>query len=91
MTQWEYLIVFIADSKIAQDNQEMDVHLDADTFTDRLNKYGAAGWELVSFSWEANGARAALKRPKPAPAAPAPEANSPAEVTPPAEATPPAE
>lgn len=63
-TRWEYLVVFIKDSKIAEKNKEMDVYLDADTFTDKLNKYGEAGWELVSFTWEKNGARAAMKRPK---------------------------
>lgn len=60
---WEYLIVYLKDSKVS-DDEAMDVHLDADTFTEKLNKYGAAGWELVSFQWEEDGAKAALKRQK---------------------------
>lgn len=63
--KWEYLVVYLSDSKVAEDNPEMDVHLDADTFTEKLNKYGDAGWELVSFEWQKDGAKAALKRQKP--------------------------
>ena len=44
---WEYLVVYISDSKEAEDQKEIDVHLDADKFTEKLNKYGEAGWELV--------------------------------------------
>jgi hypothetical protein len=64
MTKWEYLIVFVQDSKVAEDNKEVDVFLDADAFTDKLNKYGEAGWELVSFEWDTDGAKAAFKRPR---------------------------
>lgn len=64
MQKWEYLVVYIQDSKVAEDKPDVDVFLDADTFTDKLNKYGNAGWELVSFEWERDGAKAALKRPK---------------------------
>lgn len=64
MRQWEYLVVYIKDSKKAEDNKEMDVYLDADVFTDKLNKYGEAGWEMVSFTWETDGAKVAFKRPK---------------------------
>jgi hypothetical protein len=64
MTKWEYLVVFIQDNKVAEDNKEIDVFLDADTFTDKLNKYGEAGWELVSFELETDGAKAAFKRPR---------------------------
>lgn len=62
MAQWEYLVVFILDSDIAQDNREFDRHLDADRFTEKLNVYGQAGWELVSFEWTDEGAKAAFKR-----------------------------
>ena len=62
--KWEYLVVFLQDSKVAQDNKEMDVHLDADTFTEKLNKYGEASWELVSFDWTDDGAKATFKRPR---------------------------
>ncbi|MDQ7035230.1 MAG: hypothetical protein Q9P01_10460 [Anaerolineae bacterium] len=55
MAKWEYLIVFVYDSKVAEDNKDIDVFLDADTFTDKLNKYGEAGWELVTFEWEKTG------------------------------------
>ena len=62
--KWEYLVVYVQDNKVAEDNKEIDVFLDADTFTDKLNKYGEAGWELVSFEWETDGAKAAFKRPR---------------------------
>ena len=64
MAKWEYLVVYVQDSKVAEDNKEVDVFLDADTFTEKLNKYGDAGWELVSFEWETDGAKAAFKREK---------------------------
>jgi hypothetical protein len=62
--KWEYLVVFITDSKVAEGNAEVDVYLDADRFTDKLNNYGAAGWELVTAEWEKDGMKAVLKRPK---------------------------
>jgi len=62
--EWEYLVVYITDSKVAEDGTELDAHLDADRFTDKLNKYGTAGWEMVAFEWEADGAKVAFKRPK---------------------------
>jgi|GEM_PF-842142 len=64
MAEWEYLVVYLQDSKVAQENRDMDVHLDADMFTEKLNKYGEAGWELVAFEWTDDGAKCALKRPK---------------------------
>jgi hypothetical protein len=64
MKKWEYLVVYIKDSKKAEDNKEVDVYMDADIFTDKLNKYGEAGWEMVSFEWETDGAKVALKRRK---------------------------
>lgn len=63
MQEWEYLVVYLQDSKRSDDRQ-VDAHLDADVFTEKLNKYGEAGWELVSFEWTDNGAKCALKRPK---------------------------
>ncbi|MCS6837092.1 MAG: DUF4177 domain-containing protein [Anaerolineae bacterium] len=62
--QWEYLVVFIPDSRVAQADPETDSHLDADTYTDKLSMYGEAGWELVSFEWTADGAKCAFKRPR---------------------------
>ena len=63
MQKWEYLAVFVKDSDIS-DDKEIDVHLDADTFTEKLNRYGQAGWELVSFNWlDDGGAKAVFKRP----------------------------
>jgi hypothetical protein len=62
--QWEYLVVFIPDSRVAQADPEIDNHLDADTYTDKLNMYGEAGWELVGFEWTVEGAKCALKRPR---------------------------
>ena len=61
--QWEYLVVYLQDSDKAQDQPEIDMYLDADKFTDQMNKYGQAGWELVSFEWTKGGAKAAFKRP----------------------------
>ncbi len=63
MPNWEYLVVFVEDSDVADGQQAFDTHLDADRFTESLNRYGKAGWELVSFTWEENGAKAAFKRP----------------------------
>ncbi len=63
MKHWEYLVVFLTDSDVADDQESVDVHLDADKFTEQLNRYGSAGWELVSFEWEKQGAKAAFKRP----------------------------
>lgn len=65
MQNWEYLVVFIQDSKVAEGDKQFDPFLDADTFTEKLNVYGQAGWELVSFEWTTDGAKAALKRPRP--------------------------
>lgn len=65
MPKWEYLVVYITDTDLTED-PEMDLHLDADRFTDQLNKYGDAGWELISFNWDSpDGAKAAFKRQKP--------------------------
>ena len=64
MPKFEYLVVYIADTKLTED-VEMDRALDADKFTEQLNKYGDAGWELVSFDWDSpDGAKAAFKRAK---------------------------
>lgn len=63
MQKWEYLIVYITDTDLSED-QDMDRHLDADHFTEKLNAFGDAGWELVSFDWSTpEGAKAAFKRP----------------------------
>ncbi len=64
MAKWEYLVVYLQDSDVAQDQEDVDIYLDADKFTEKLNTYGDAGWELVSFEWEKRGAKAALKRQK---------------------------
>jgi len=63
-TKFEYLVVYLTDSKIAPDASETDYHLDADTYTDKLNRYGEAGWEVVSFEWEKDGAKVCFKRPQ---------------------------
>jgi hypothetical protein len=62
MAKWEYLVVYIEDSKIAEDQPGVDVFMDADRFTEKLSTYGNAGWEMVSFQWEEHGAKAAFKR-----------------------------
>ncbi len=63
MPKWEYLVVYIKDVDLEDTDAEADLYADADAFTERLNNYGQAGWELVSFDWMRKGARAALKRP----------------------------
>jgi hypothetical protein len=63
MQKWEYLVVYIQGSDVAKSQPEMDVYMDADKYSDQMNKYGQAGWELVSFEWTETGARAAFKRP----------------------------
>jgi hypothetical protein len=63
MQKWEYLVVYLKDSDVAQDQPEVDIHLDADKFSEKLSIYGEAGWEMVSFQWEERGARASFKRP----------------------------
>ena len=63
MPKWEYLVVYLQDSTVAQGQAEIDVYLDADKYSEQLNKYGQAGWELVNFEWEQQGAKAAFKRP----------------------------
>lgn len=62
--RWEYLVVYVSDSKVAEDGSEEDTFLDADRYTDKLNKYGEAGWEMVSFEWGKDGAKVAFKREK---------------------------
>jgi pentose-5-phosphate-3-epimerase len=64
MPKWEYLVIHLRDDKTHQDNPEIDVYMDVDKYTESLNRYGNAGWELVSFQMEADGAKAALKRLK---------------------------
>lgn len=63
MQKWEYLVVYIQDVDMEAHDAEADLYVDADAFTERLNTYGQAGWELVSFEWLEKGAKAALKRP----------------------------
>lgn len=61
--KWEYLVVFLSDVNNEAATPEVDAHMDADKYTERLSLYGRAGWELVSFQWQENGAKAAFKRP----------------------------
>jgi hypothetical protein len=55
--KWEYLVVYMQDSSVAQDQKDVDIYLDADRFRKQLNKHGEAGWELVSFQWREQGRR----------------------------------
>jgi hypothetical protein len=64
MAKWEYLVVHIEGSKVAEDQPEFDNYLDADKYTEALNRYGTAGWELVNFESLGHAARAAFKRQK---------------------------
>ncbi|GAB4329090.1 MAG: hypothetical protein Kow00117_15220 [Phototrophicales bacterium] len=63
MQKWEYLVVYLKDSDVLQDQPDVDIYMDADVYTEKLSNYGKAGWELVSFTWEERGAKAAFKRP----------------------------
>lgn len=62
--KWEYLVVFIEDNPTPDEQAMFDNYMDADKYTDALNRYGEAGWEMVSFQWEKNGGKAAFKRLK---------------------------
>ncbi len=64
MQKWEYLVVYIEGSSVAQDQPEIDVYLDVDKYSEALNNYGEAGWELVNIEGVGTGVRATLKRPK---------------------------
>lgn len=63
MQQFEYLVVFFANKDLT-DDKEMDAHLDADRYTEKLNNYGEAGWQLVSSDWNDDGMKAVFMRPK---------------------------
>lgn len=62
MAKWEYLVVYIQGVDVPDAQREVNVYADADRYTEKLNNYGDAGWELVSLDWEENGAKAAFKR-----------------------------
>ena len=67
MQKWEYLAVFIQAQQANAAAQEMGVvpHLNADKFTEELNRHAVAGWELMQFEWVGDqGARAIFKRPR---------------------------
>ncbi|MBI5671349.1 MAG: DUF4177 domain-containing protein [Chloroflexi bacterium] len=65
MDRWEYLVVYIAGRELNPDTDTkgVDVHANADKFTETLNKYASGGWELMQFEWDGNqGARTLFKR-----------------------------
>ncbi|MBL8162883.1 MAG: DUF4177 domain-containing protein [Anaerolineae bacterium] len=67
MQKWEYLVVYIQARETTQAVSElgMDSHLNADKFTEQLNKYASGGWELMHFEWDGDkGAKAVFKRPR---------------------------
>lgn len=67
MQKWEYLVVYIQAQDANAVALEMGVaaHLNADKFTETLNRHASAGWELMQFEWVGNdGARAIFKRPR---------------------------
>jgi hypothetical protein len=65
MEQWEYLVVYIQARHLEGQARDMDVHADADKYTEQLNKYAVGGWELFTFEWDGDkGARAVFKRPR---------------------------
>lgn len=67
MQKWEYLVVYIQAQEANAAAQQLGVtpHLNADKFTEALNKHASAGWELMQFEWAGeDGARAIFKRPR---------------------------
>lgn len=67
MERWEYLVVYIQgrEHNSDADNKGVDVHANADKFTETLNKYAGGGWELMNFEWDGDrGAKAIFKRPR---------------------------
>ena len=43
----------------------LEGHLNADKYTEQLNKHASGGWELMNFDWDGNkGAKAIFKRPR---------------------------
>jgi hypothetical protein len=67
MQKWEYLVVYIQAREINPNvpHEGVDVHSNADKFTETLNRHASGGWELTNFEWDGNqGARALFKRPR---------------------------
>lgn len=67
MQKWEYLVVYIQgqDANSVAVEMGMEGHMNADKFTEQLNKYASGGWELMNFEWDGNkGAKALFKRAK---------------------------
>ena len=65
MDKFEYLVVYIEARHLETTEQDVDVHADADKYSEQLNKYAAGGWELFTFEWDGQqGARAVFKRPR---------------------------
>jgi hypothetical protein len=67
MQKWEYLAVYIQGQELNSEakTKGVDVHANADKFTETLNKYASGGWELMSFEWDGDrGAKALFKRPR---------------------------
>jgi hypothetical protein len=67
MQKWEYLVVYIQtrEANAAVSELGMEPHLNADKFTEQLNKYASGGWELMNFEWDGDeGAKALFKRPR---------------------------
>jgi hypothetical protein len=67
MQKWEYLVVYIQAQEANEAAKEMGLegHLNADKFTEQLNKHASGGWELMNFEWDGDkGAKAIFKRPR---------------------------
>ena len=67
MQKWEYLVVYIQAQEANEAAKEMGLegHLNADKFTEQLNKHASGGWELMNFEWDSDkGAKAIFKRPR---------------------------
>lgn len=67
MQKWEYLVVYIQsrEHNAAAEKMGVEQHLNADKFTEQLNRHASGGWELMQFEWDGDqGARAIFKRPR---------------------------
>jgi hypothetical protein len=65
--KWEYLVVYIQAREMPPGaaGKGVDEFINADKFTEQLNKYASGGWELMQFQWDGEkGARALFKRPR---------------------------
>lgn len=62
MAKWEYLVVFIEKVDKFPEDPIANTYAAVDKLSETLNRYGHAGWELVSLGETELGAKATFKR-----------------------------